>query len=139
AALSAIRAAAEADTARKADDRGRAARHEHLAASYCAMRDHYQLQEQALAQAMADRQEWEQVTAGSRRLAIAADAELRRRHPDRRSPPLQGSSSTPLSTTSNPTAKPRTEQGAIEAGDARGYLKIHHLLPNRPSLHATNK
>src|SRR5206468_1498466 len=62
AALSAIRAAAEADTARKADDRGRAARHEHLAASYCAMRDHYQLQEQALAQAMADRQEWEQVT-----------------------------------------------------------------------------
>jgi hypothetical protein len=30
---------------------------------------------------MADRREWEQATARSRRLAIAADAELRRRHP----------------------------------------------------------
>ena len=34
----------------------RAARHEHLAASYRAMRDHYQQQGQALAQTMADRQ-----------------------------------------------------------------------------------
>ena len=37
-----------------------------------------------LAQAMADRQEWDHATAGSRRLAIAADAELRRRHPDQK-------------------------------------------------------
>src|SRR6266550_30650 len=68
--------------ARKADDHERTARHEHLAASYRAMRDHYQQQQRALAQTMADRQEWEHVTASSRRLAIAADAELRRRHPD---------------------------------------------------------
>jgi hypothetical protein len=33
---------------------------------------------------MADRQEWDHATAFSRRLAIAADAELRRRHPDRK-------------------------------------------------------
>ena len=32
---------------------------------------------------MADRQEWEKATAHSRHLAIAADAELHRRHPDR--------------------------------------------------------
>jgi hypothetical protein len=32
---------------------------------------------------MADRQEWEKATAHARHLAIAADAELRRRHPDR--------------------------------------------------------
>jgi len=38
---------------------------------------------------MADRQEWEQETAGSRRLAIAADTELRRRHPYGKIVPLR--------------------------------------------------
>ena len=83
AALSVIRADAEADAARKTGDHDRAARHEHLAARYRALRGHYQQQEQALAQAMTDRQEWEQATAQSRRLAITADTELRRRHPHR--------------------------------------------------------
>ena len=81
AGLGAIRAAAEASAARKAGDYDRARRHEILAASYQAMRDLYQQREQALAQVMADRQEWERATAGSRHLAIAADTELRRRHP----------------------------------------------------------
>jgi L-rhamnose isomerase len=36
---------------------------------------------------MAGRQEWEQATAGSRLLAIAADAELRRRYPGQRLDP----------------------------------------------------
>ena len=91
AALGAIRADAEADAARKTGDHDhdRAARHEHLAASYRALRDHYQQQEQGFAQAMTDRQEWEQATAGSRRLAIAADTELRRRHPYRKIEPLR--------------------------------------------------
>jgi hypothetical protein len=84
--VGAIRAAAEAEAACKAGDHDRAARHENLAASYRALRDHYQQQEQALAQAMAGRQEWEHATAQSRQLAIAADAELRRRHPDRERP-----------------------------------------------------
>ena len=39
-------------------------RHETLAASYRALRDLYQQREQTLAQAMADRQEWEHATAG---------------------------------------------------------------------------
>ena len=82
--LGAIRANAEADAARKAGDHDRASRHECLAASYRAMRDHYQQQEQAPAQAMADRQDWEHATTSSRQLAIAADAELRRRYPDRK-------------------------------------------------------
>jgi hypothetical protein len=53
------------------------------------MCDHYQQQGQALAQAMADRRECEQATAHSRRLAIDADAELRRRHPDQKMEPLR--------------------------------------------------
>jgi conjugative relaxase-like TrwC/TraI family protein len=97
AGLGAIRATAEADTARKADDQDRAARHEYLAASYRALRDHYQQQEQALAQAMADRPEWEQATARSRHLAIAADAELRRRHPTRKIEPLRSAEPVPVS------------------------------------------
>ena len=84
AALCALRADAEADAARKADDHDRAGRHEALAASYRALRDLYQQREQTLAQTMADRREWEHATARSRHLAIAADAELSRRHPDQR-------------------------------------------------------
>ena len=85
--LGAIRAATEADAARKAGDHERAARQEHLAASYRALRNRYQQREQTLTQAMAARQEWELATAHSRRLAITADTELRRRHPDQKIEP----------------------------------------------------
>src|SRR5207237_990787 len=86
--MGSVRAAAEADAARKADDYARARRHEELAASYRAMADRYRQQETAFAQIMADRLEWEHATAHSRHLAIAADAELRRRHPDLSIKPL---------------------------------------------------
>jgi len=46
---------------------------------------------------MTDRQAWEDSTAGSRQLAIAADAELRRRHPDRKIEPLRSAEPAPAS------------------------------------------
>jgi hypothetical protein len=46
---------------------------------------------------MTDRTEWEHATAQSRRLAIAADAELRRRHPDFRIHPLHSAEPAPIS------------------------------------------
>ena len=46
---------------------------------------------------MTDGQEWEQATAHSRHLAIAADAELRRRHPDRKIEPLRSAEPAPVS------------------------------------------
>ena len=95
--LSAIRAAAEADAARKAGDHARTGRHEELAASYRAMADRYQQQEATFCQTMADRQDWEHATAHSRRLAVAADAELRRRHPDLRIKPLHSAEPAPAS------------------------------------------
>ena len=95
--LSAIRAAAEADAARKADDHARAERHEELAVSYRAMSGHYRQQETIFAQTMTDRREWEHATAHSRRLAVAADAELRRRHPDLRIKPLHSVEPAPVS------------------------------------------
>ena len=113
AALGVIRADAEADTARKTGDHDRAVRHEHLAASYRAMRDHYQQQEQALARAMTDRQEWEQATARSRRLAIAADTELRRRHPYRKIELLRSAEAAPVSATErqHPDLTPQQRSG----------------------------
>ena len=95
--LGAIRAAAEADTARKASDHARPGRHEQLAASYRAMGNRYRQQETLFAQTMTDRTEWEHATAHSRRLAIAADAELRRRHPDLRIKPLHSVEPAPVS------------------------------------------
>jgi hypothetical protein len=65
--LSAIRAAAEAQAARKAGDHASAERHETLAASYRVLHDLYQQREQTFAQAMADRQEWDHATAHPRR------------------------------------------------------------------------
>ncbi|HTQ92188.1 MAG TPA: hypothetical protein VMK84_22120, partial [Streptosporangiaceae bacterium] len=95
AALGALRADAEAAAARKDSDHDRAARHETLAASYRALRDAYQQREHTLTQAAADRKEWEQATPQSRRLAIAADAELRRRHPHQKIEPLRSAEPAP--------------------------------------------
>jgi hypothetical protein len=97
AGLGAIRAAAEALAARKASDHDRARRNEDLAASYRAMRDHYRQRETIFARTMADRQEWEHATIGSRHLAVAADAELRRRHPDQKIGPLRSAEPAPIS------------------------------------------
>jgi hypothetical protein len=80
---------AEIQAARKNNDHNRADRHEHWAASYQAMRDHYRNLEDTFAKTMDDRREWEQATQHSRRLAIAADAELRRRHPSQPMEPLR--------------------------------------------------
>ena len=85
----AIRAGAEADAARKTGDHERATRQDVLAASYRAMHDRYRQQESAFTQTMDDRLEWEHATAHSRHLALAADAELRRRHPDQQIEPLR--------------------------------------------------
>jgi AAA domain/TrwC relaxase len=97
AALGAVRTDAEAAAARKASDPTRAERHETLASSYRALRDLYQQREHTLAQAMADRQEWEHATEKSRHLAIASDAELRRRYPNRKIDSLRSAEQEPAS------------------------------------------
>ena len=133
AALGVIRADAEADTARKTGDHDRAARHEHLAASYRAMRDHYQQQEQGFARAMTDRQEWEQATAGSRRLAIASDTELRRRHPYRKIEPLRSAEPAPVSGAERPHPDLTPQQGSSEMarmGDLTGQRQAFRAAMN---------
>jgi hypothetical protein len=114
AALSAIRADAEAQAAGKAGDHDRADRHQTLATSYRALRDHYKQQEQTLAQAMANRQEWEHATAGPRSLAIAADAELRRRHPHQKIEPLRSGEPAAVSDTGREQVSPGRDEKLTE-------------------------
>jgi hypothetical protein len=53
------------------------------------MSDRYQAQEEIFAKTMADRAAWQRATEQTRHLAVAADAELRRRHPDQRTGPMR--------------------------------------------------
>ena len=87
--LGALRAAAEATAATARGEHEQAARQQELAASYQAMHDVYREHETAFAVTMADRADWEQATRHQRQLAVAADTELRRRHPGQPWPPLR--------------------------------------------------
>jgi hypothetical protein len=93
--LAAIRAAAEADAAERRGQHEQAAEQQVLAASYQAMHDAYAEREAVFAAVMADRADWDAATRQQRHLAVAADAELRRRHPDRPYPPLRSAESEP--------------------------------------------
>jgi hypothetical protein len=87
--LTALRITAEAATLLRGDERDLSAEQQALADSYHAMHGGYRQSETALAQTMNDRTEWEQATRQQRQLAVAADAELRRRHPGQHWSPLR--------------------------------------------------
>jgi hypothetical protein len=88
----AIRSQAEA---RAAADPDIAARHTGMAASAEALQEVCGRIEASLSEAMDDRRAWEQITAGPRRLAVAADSELRRRNPDKPIEPLRSAEPRP--------------------------------------------
>ncbi|HEX6989100.1 MAG TPA: hypothetical protein VF282_06480, partial [Bacillota bacterium] len=94
--LAALRASIEADAARRRGAHDDARRHQCLDASYQAMHQTYRTRETALAEAMEDRITWERATRHQRQLAVAADAELRRRHPGQPWPPLRSAEPEPL-------------------------------------------
>jgi hypothetical protein len=93
--LAAIRAAAEADTAHRHGQHEKAAQQQALAASYHAMHHAYTEREAVFTAVMADRQQWETATRQQRQLAVAADAELRRRHPGQQFAPLRSAEPDP--------------------------------------------
>jgi hypothetical protein len=80
--LAGLRATVEAAAARHRGDYGTAVTKDEFAASYQALHDAYKQRENVFAATMADREDWDLATRAQRQLAIAADAELRRRHPD---------------------------------------------------------
>ena len=81
---------------------------------------------------MADRQEWERGTAGPRRLAIAADAELHRRHPDQKIEPLRSAESATVDDTEHEQAHPAPGQ---EISQTQQEV-FRAMLQNRQALRA---
>jgi hypothetical protein len=94
--LAGLRAGAEAKATASRGQEQAAAGHRVLAASYQALHDAYCERETIFAAVMADRADWENATRQQRHLAVAADAELRRRHPDQQFTPLRSAEPEPV-------------------------------------------
>ena len=95
--LTGLRAAADAHAAQLRGDRRHAIRDQERAASYHALEQAYRQRETVFAAVMTDRTEWEAATRQQRQLAVAADAELRRRHPGQYYAPLRSAEPAPAS------------------------------------------
>ena len=128
ASLVAIRAEAEAKAGAGRNDEHAAARQQILAASYWAMHDAYRERETVFVATMADRADWEQATRQQRQLAVAADAELRRRHPDQRFAPLRSAEPQPV------TQAERDELTMTAEGEIGGVV---HWVKNLAAEHQT--
>ena len=84
---------------------------------------------------MSNRHDWEQATAGALRLAIAADAELRRRHPYQKIEPLRSAEPAPV-------GDAEREQGRLAPGQEISRLQQELLrvtLQNRQALKVPNE
>ena len=97
--LAGLRAAAEARAAERRGDRDRATARRELAASYQALEQAWRQRETIFAQTMADRADWDTATRAQRQLAVAADTELRRRHPGQYFSPLRSAEPQPATQT----------------------------------------
>jgi len=113
--LAALRADAEAHAAASHGQPDAAAGHQVVAASYRAMHDAYRDRENVFAAIMADQADWEAATRQQRQLATAADAELRRRHPDQRFTPLR-------SAEPQPATQDQRAELTLTAGDKSGEM-----------------
>jgi conjugative relaxase-like TrwC/TraI family protein len=93
--LAALCARAEAKAASSRGQHDAAARQQDLAGSYQTLHEVYRQRETVFAATMADRADWDAATRAQRHLAVAADAELRRRHPGQRFTPLRSAEPQP--------------------------------------------
>jgi conjugative relaxase-like TrwC/TraI family protein len=93
--LAGLRASAEAKAAARRGEHDHAAQQRQLGASYQALHEAYRHRETVFAAAMADRADWDSATRAQRHLAVAADAELRRRHSEQHYPPLRSAEPQP--------------------------------------------
>ena len=82
--------------ARSRGEHEAAERHEQLARSSRAAEEQLRAKETLLAGTMEDREQWAKATEDERYLAVAADAELRRRHPEERLEPLRSAEPEPV-------------------------------------------
>ena len=120
--LAGLRAAAEARGAERRGDHDRAAARHKLAAGYQALERAYRQRETVFAQTMADRADWDTATRAQRQLAVAADAELRRRHPGQYFSPLRSAEPEPPPRPSATNSlSPRTSHPARSISGSRTW------------------
>ena len=119
--LAGLRAAAEARAAGHRGDHDHAAARHALAAGYQALEQAYRQREAIFATVMADRADWEAATRAQRQLAVAADAELRRRHPGQYFSPLRSAEPAPATSAQRDqlTLTPDQPSGEIGPVDHR--------------------
>jgi hypothetical protein len=120
-------------------DHGTATRQRDLAASYQALHDAYRQRETVFAATMADRDDWDLATRAQRQLAVAADTELRHRHP--REPFSQVRSAEPELATETQRAelthtpgKSPGQMGELIAELAAAHRAFTERLADRQSL-----
>jgi hypothetical protein len=137
--LAAIRASAQAKAASGRGQHHTAARQHELADSYHALHQAYRQREAVFAAVMADRADWDAATCAQRHLAVAADAELRRRHPDQHYPPLRSAEPQPAIQTQRDeltltAGQPIPEMGQWIKDLAAGHRTFAGTLAERHSL-----
>ena len=137
--LAAARASAEAAAAERSGRHQAAARHRVLAASYRALHGAYREREAVFAGVMADRADWETATRAQRHLAVAADAELRRRHPQQRFTPLRSAEPQAATDAQRAELTPAAEKDLPRPGQwikdlAAGHRAFAGKLADRQSL-----
>jgi hypothetical protein len=136
--LTGLRASAEARAADQRGDHDYAVGKHKLAACYQALERAYRQREAVFAQTMADRADWETATHAQRQLAVAADAEIRRRHPGQHFVPLR--SAEPEAVTSiqrdeltRPAGQPSAELDQWISDLAAGHRAFADRLADRQS------
>ena len=136
--LAGLRAAAEARAGGQRGDYGHAEAQRNLAAGYQALERAYRQRETVFAQTMADRADWEAATRAQRQLAVAADAELRGRHPGQYFAPLRSAEPEPATGTQRAGLTLSPDQSPGETGQwikdlAAGHRTFAGRLADRQS------
>jgi hypothetical protein len=93
---------------------------------------------------MADRANWDAATRQQRQMAVAADAELRRRHPDQQYPPLRSAEPEPATETQRAelnltAAKPPGGIGQWIKDLAAAHRTFAQQLADRQNLKIPNR
>jgi hypothetical protein len=133
-AATAARSTAEVEAARSRGDNELVTHHEAIAASARQAEKWYRQQADIDEITLEDYQAWARITAGSRRLAILADSELRRRHPDLDLEPLQSAEPEAPGPELPPTPATEAEAATLAAQAERARAEFRERLEARQGV-----
>jgi hypothetical protein len=137
--LTGLRATAEAHAAEQRGHYDHARDKRALAGSYQALHEACRQREAVFASTMADRADWDAATRSQRHLAVAADAELRQRHPGQHYPPLRSGEPQPVTQAQRDELTLTADQPPGETGQwiidlAAGHRTFAERLAGRLSV-----